>query len=82
MVIGGLSWLQSHRHCCHGNMCCNCVAIVRGCNCIDTVVIQICVAIVLQLYGSVVVVIVLQFIMNVFAIVLTLLSLKDMLQFF
>ena len=42
---------------CHGNMCCNCVAIVRGCNCIDTVVMEICVAIVLQLYwGGVVIV--------------------------
>ena len=57
LIIGGLSWLQLHRHCCHGNICYNCVTIVCGCNFIDTDVMDICVAIVLQLKCGIVVIV-------------------------
>ena len=68
-----LMWLQFHSHCGHEE-CCNWTKISWS---------EICVAIVLQLYWGVVVIVlhvVLCVIMNVFAIALTLLSLRYMLQ--
>ena len=81
LTIGVLSWLQLHRHCCHGHICCNCVTIVYGCNFIDTEHMDICVAIEVW-YCCNCVARVLQFIMNLYAIVLTLLALSYMLQLF